>query len=115
MQGLSNAGNGECRSSSTCPTGQYVVQLSPLICGACHTSCLTCYGGSSSQCVTCPQTGGYTFQNGYCISSCTSSQFYSTTLSQCQPCSLPCVTCVTSSTYCTSCNSTAYLTSSNTC
>lgn len=70
----------------------------PSGCLQCHFSCKTCLGASSTQCVTC--------NAGPAVSSeckCVNGQFMSQT-GDCQPCSANCVTCVDTSTKCTTCN-----------
>lgn len=117
LQGLTNSYDGSCHQNTTnssCPSGQYIAQVSPLQCAACHSSCLTCYGGAASQCLSCP-VPGFAYQNGYCITVCSSTQFYSTTNSRCEPCNAQCLTCSVTAATCTSCPTGTYLTASNTC
>jgi hypothetical protein len=54
-------------------------------CFQCDSSCLTCKGSSSSQCISC--VAGRYLSFGYCLT-----------------CSPSCLTCSTSSTNCTSCS-----------
>ena len=64
-------------------------------CNACDSSCLTCSGSSSNNCLTC--VDGYYLSNNTCLS-----------------CSLTCKTC-NSSVTCLSCNSNGTLDTNNTC
>lgn len=74
----------------------------------CTSPCSTCYGNSSTQCLSC--VSGYVFQ-GECLSSC-SNGLYSTG-SRCEKCTYGCATC-TNSTYCLSCI-VGFFMSSNLC
>ncbi|CAG9324581.1 unnamed protein product [Blepharisma stoltei] len=40
-------------SSCSCKTSQYTISQSPLTCGNCDSSCATCSGSGSNQCLTC--------------------------------------------------------------
>lgn len=43
---------------TTCPTGYYNDSGSnEFFCTACHTDCLTCDGGTSTDCLSCKTTG----------------------------------------------------------
>lgn len=104
LTGLIPSGDGSCfynSSNRSCASGQFVSQVSPLVCSACHVSCLECIGSLSSQCLSCNQPA-YSMVSGACVSVCTSTQFYNTNIQQCASCITPCIACV-NSTYCSSC------------
>lgn len=74
----------------------------------CSSSCLTCFGPGTYQCLTCP-SGTY-LQLGQCISACTFGFYQSS--SQCLQCSAECYSC-TSSQNCLTCSPGHYNMSSN--
>lgn len=66
-------------------------------CQSCHSSCATCNGPNSNNCLTCPVDK------------------YLNTLNQCVDCSAPCATCQATAEYCVNCQTGWYLLSDNTC
>jgi len=72
-------------------------------CTICHSSCLTCTGATSLQCLTCPTNTNLI--NGACISTCAAGTYLSST-NQCLPCDVSCASCSgPGNTLCTSCPS----------
>ena len=61
----------------------------------CDTSCLTCTAATATDCTSCID-GKYLMKSG------------ASTTGSCQACNSPCVTCVGTGSYCTSCNSGFY-------
>ena len=98
-------------TTHTCPciNGYYETSLySPLICLACHATCLTC-SLTSTNCITCDyinQNRILSIPDNACICK---NGFYETFTNNpaiCLACDSSCVTCSITSTNCTSCNST---------
>lgn len=97
------------------------------MCGTCHSSCLTCFGGNSQyNCTSCP--AGYTlftsmcmtvvtctnyYFDGQCINSCPNYTYPSA--NTCLKCTNGCYTC-SSATFCLTCQSgSKFQPSNNTC
>jgi len=75
--------NGQCG----CPDGQYATSSNT--CAACSSSCLTCSGSSSGNCLSCP--GNQTLTNGAC--GCTAGYYLNTATLNCEPCDSSCSQC----------------------
>jgi hypothetical protein len=95
-------------TTHTCPciNGYYETSLyTPLICLACHATCLTC-SLTSTNCITCDtvnQNRIFSISNNSCI--CYNG-FYETSINFiCLTCNPVCITCKNSSTNCSSCDS----------
>lgn len=91
----------------SCPN--YYYQSSTTACASCFTSCLTCNGPSTNQCVTCPS--GYTLTaTNTCLVSCTPGLYPDSASNTCKVCDTSCATCNGgSSSNCLSCTGTAKL------
>ena len=105
----------------SCPTG-YFAESATYTCNQCYQatagsslkSCGTCYGGSSSNCLTCQDTSTFLYQ-GTCLEVCPPGTYANTTTLVCEPCfrgstathpQYSCSTCDgPSSTDCLSCSS----------
>ena len=105
----------------SCPTG-YFAESATYTCNQCYQatagsslkSCGTCYGGSSSNCLTCQDTSTFLYQ-GTCLKVCPPGTYANTTTLVCEPCfrgstathpQYSCSTCDgPSSTDCLSCSS----------
>ncbi|CAG9317242.1 unnamed protein product [Blepharisma stoltei] len=86
-----------------CASNQFISSGS---CVNCDSSCLTCSGSSSSQCLSC--ASGYTLVSGTCAANCQTGQ-YRDTPTTCKTCDSSCYTCSGSSSTCISCSSTLVL------
>ena len=73
-------------------------------CGNCASTCGSCYGGSSYECITC--AGGSFMLNGQCIAACPSG--YYADGSTCRQCVQGCATCANTA-YCTQCLTGYYI------
>ena len=102
--------NGRCLAPCT-GTGKW---FDPLyyVCRNCDASCGvggSCNGPTSSDCTACGTQSGQTgyLDNGRCHfgfgTSCTSSQFYDSFKTSCEPCDASCSTCIYNKFYCLSC------------
>lgn len=104
--------SGSCLAN--CPVGYYA-NNSTYTCDQCDSSCHTCFGLSSTQCLTCT-TGSWLSSNSSCISACPNGQYSSNNI--CYPCPQMCATCSSTST-CSSCQAVAglpyYLDANNNC
>lgn len=91
----------------SCPN--YYYQSSTTACTSCFTSCLTCNGPNSTQCVTCPS--GYTLTvTNTCLVSCTPGLYPDAASNTCKACDTSCATCNGgASSNCQSCTGTAKL------
>ncbi|KAL4489764.1 hypothetical protein ABPG72_022404 [Tetrahymena utriculariae] len=78
--------------NSTCPQGTYP-DGSTNICSNCDANCATCYGGTSSNCLTCNLPLSYQKSTSECISSCTSGQYLDTNTNNCTQCDSSCLNC----------------------
>ena len=79
----------------------------------CDTRCSECTGTSNTECSVCVPTVTFSSPS---TCDCTSSQFFSTPLSQCFPCHSSCLTCSGSlDSECLSCSSPLSLTGAGTC
>jgi len=71
------------------------------VCSNCSVDCFTCYGPTSSNCLSCkPPLQLYL---GSCNTICPFS-FYASPLYKCEPCASACASCYISASNCTSCN-----------
>ena len=89
----------KCVSRELCPIGTYGDELYR-VCKKCDSSCLTCQGPSSSDCLTCNVSLGYTEKTtlgaGTCQKMvCSQGQYLNLTSSKptCLPCLSECETC----------------------
>ncbi|EAR88128.2 zinc finger lsd1 subclass family protein (macronuclear) [Tetrahymena thermophila SB210] len=103
---------------STCPDGTYP-NSNGNVCSQCDTTCLTCNGGTSSNCLSCTFPSRY-FQplTSQCVTQCNTNQYAkSTSPPTCQNCDPTCKTCSgTAPNNCLSCSGNFYLsTSGNIC
>lgn len=76
------------------------------ICEACDASCATCYPSSKTECIECSPT--HPFRNrgtNTCVTECYKNYFISSP-NICSKCALPCKSCVTTESTCTSCHAT---------
>lgn len=79
--------NGNC----TCYDGYYL-HFSLSSCLSCEKTCVTCKGGSSSECMSCKSGAALSEgPSGECI--CFSTHFASPDAANCQPCDFACATC----------------------
>ena len=91
----------------SCPN--YYYQSSTTACTSCFTSCLTCSGPNTTQCVTCP-TGFTLTVTNTCLVSCTPGLYPDAASNTCKSCDTSCATCNSgSSSNCQSCTGTAKL------
>ena len=95
--------DGTC--SAACPAiGAYILSAAQMTCGSCDSSCLSCNGGSSSSCLTCPANG--VLYLGSCLSQCPTSTSLDNSTNSCQPCDSDCTSCVgPANTDCLTCSS----------
>ncbi|CAG9310633.1 unnamed protein product [Blepharisma stoltei] len=63
--------------SSSCGDGYYVQKVSSTVnnCNPCDTTCQTCSGGSTTNCLTCTQQYPYLNEKNQCESSCSSNEY----------------------------------------
>ena len=98
--------------TSICPTtGGYFINSSGT-CKLCNSTCLTCNGAASTNCLTCNTSGAYPYfmnTNKTCISACPTNGYYNQKDSICYACSTNCTTCVNIATNCLSCPINFYL------
>lgn len=90
-----------------CPSGYYPNDEGNG-CSKCHSSCATCEGLSSTDCLTCKYPRR--FYRGECFLGCPTSTFYNETLGECIDCHSSCLTCVSmGADGCTSCYENHFL------
>lgn len=79
------------------------------MCVSCHSSCLTCSGTASTNCLTC-ESPNY-FYLGTCRPVCPIVGFYGKNETRtCEPCDSSCLSCAAElNSNCTACNSTTFL------
>ena len=75
--------------ATTCSDG-YWGDITTNLCNLCDSSCLTCNGPSSSNCISCLQT---IWLAGQCVSNCPLSDYYIATSNTCGLCDSSCQTC----------------------
>jgi len=84
------------KHGSTCvavsPVGFYVVTGEPSVTDTCNPSCLTCSGGSATECTSCPTQAPY-LHEGACLAVCPTSYYAASDGSSCESCSASCATC----------------------
>ncbi|KAL4469881.1 hypothetical protein ABPG72_011102 [Tetrahymena utriculariae] len=105
-----------CNNSTSCTICKQGYYLNGNICSPCDSSCLSCFGPGSNNCLICQQSGYYISikQNNICILQCdTSQQQYvdnTTNLQQmyCKQCDKSCLTC-SNGTSCLTCNDGDYI------
>ncbi|OMJ74195.1 hypothetical protein SteCoe_26950 [Stentor coeruleus] len=101
---------------TSCPSGYAPTTSSPNTCSKCSSNCAECKD-TISYCIACVE--GLSLSSSHqCQVAATCPDGQTTTpeaLTVCSKCTSPCKTCQDSQTYCTSCNSDYYLTTSNTC
>jgi hypothetical protein len=116
---------GSDTTCTSCNTGEILLNAA-CICGinhkrdasnvcipvTCHPSCATCDDSSDNNCKSCKFTGNGYLWEGKCYCK---DGYYMNTIYECVPCDLKCVTCLTSSTYCTSCKVGVIWNSGNNC
>ncbi|CAK88624.1 unnamed protein product (macronuclear) [Paramecium tetraurelia] len=79
------------------------------ICQQCHYSCLLCNAYGANQCISCqPQVSSFRTLNGK-VCECLLGYYDNGFSQSCQQCSYTCLSCINSSTYCTSCEYTRHL------
>ena len=115
------AGNNTCMSA--CPTGYYAD--TSFNCQNCDSSCYTCNGGSTTNCLTCNTAGRSQYfmnSNKTCMSSCPTTGYYADASLNCQLCDSTCYTCNgRSATNCLTCNTAGtgaypyFIAGNNTC
>ena len=84
---------------SKCPSNQYG-NSSNNQCTTCDNSCLTCSGGASNNCLTCPLNKYLGYNLGICYSSCPDGSYAPASSFYCLPCNVNCKTCSSNSTNC---------------
>ena len=95
--------------SLTCPS-KYYPNITTKTCLGCHSSCLTCSGPLSTDCLSCDVSGGqqlyFDLSSNTCILSCSQSYYSSGITHICNQCDTGCLSCnaVSSNTACTACN-----------
>ncbi|CAG2175127.1 unnamed protein product, partial [Oppiella nova] len=83
------------------------------ICQKCHPLCLSCFGPMSDNCLSCEINKlfyGYT-----CVSECPDTYYRDGVLNECLPCAANCLTCLSTPTHCTSCQSQLVLNDRHIC
>ncbi|CAD8161406.1 unnamed protein product [Paramecium octaurelia] len=79
------------------------------ICQQCHYTCQLCNDYGSNQCITCqPQATSFRILNGK-VCECLLGYYDDGYSLNCQQCYYTCLSCINSSTYCTSCEQTRHL------
>ena len=91
----------------SCNSNEYA--LSTGQCAFCDSSCVSCNGGTSSNCTACPNV----LYNGTCSAYCPSHAYLN--LTTCYECDYTCGTCNSESTNCTSCISPYPYQGNNSC
>ena len=104
----------QCSDSQTCIVCAENFYINDGQCDTCDSTCHSCNGATSNNCLGCSADLKYDPVLQTCASSCTSGKFYDENTQECNPCSLPCAECETSSTQCTSCPQSKFLLE-NTC
>ncbi|EAR95046.2 TNFR/NGFR cysteine-rich region family protein (macronuclear) [Tetrahymena thermophila SB210] len=110
-----NQANNTC--ISVCPIGTYSNISVTLgnICSACHSSCTSCSGPNSNNCLSCSGTLYFDSSNNTCTSICPDGT-YQDSSSNCSQCNSTCATCEGSASFCKSCSGTLFLDeSTNSC
>ena len=88
-----------------CPTGTYLDQQ-PQMCLDCSSTCLTCSGPSSTQCLQC-QSDTMLLSDGSCV--CSTGFYHATDVTTCLSCDSSCQTCSgPERSQCLSCSSAAH-------
>ena len=91
---------------AACPNGSYqdsasVVNIGTIgICSNCDSTCATCDGSTSSDCLSC--NINHYLDGNSCVSSCPSTKYVDASF-QCSDCDANCLTCVVQSTNCLTC------------
>uniref|UniRef100_A0A8D2MU68 Growth factor receptor domain-containing protein n=1 Tax=Zonotrichia albicollis TaxID=44394 RepID=A0A8D2MU68_ZONAL len=102
--------NGMCFKATcveTCPDGYYA-DSTERQCSACHSTCDTCTGKHSSQCLSC-KLGWYRQGKG-CVTHCPAGYFAQNSTGSCERCHKSCKECTgPRATDCLSCNTYFYL------
>ncbi len=107
--------NGSCTLvPNSCLSSQYLNSLGT--CVNCQKSCLTCYGGLRTNCITC-NSGELLQSDGSCMNQCASDRYYNSTNTNCYSCSIKyginCTSCDQSNCY--TCSSGLLATDSQSC
>lgn len=86
-----------------CPDGYYIAPGS--VCATCNTAfCLTCYGATSSNCLSCHSEKYLKTDTSECVTKCPSNYYYKG--DKCYPCDPSCATCDNpTKTSCLTCHS----------
>ena len=97
-----------------CPAANFYQDTSDRVCKSCHSSCATCSGSASKDCLSC--SGSLYLYGGQCLASCGTGKYGSTTDNTCKSCTSPCKDCTTPNepTKGTSCSPNLFL-KSNQC
>lgn len=105
------------RCYDICPDGTYPMSSPAMYCEVCHYSCLTCSGGSTTNCTLCPSNSSRSLDSNSTSCPC-NSNYFDNGITVCAICAYPCLTCATNNITCTSCDSILHRTlntSSNSC
>ncbi|XP_054708624.1 furin-1-like [Uloborus diversus] len=102
--------NEQSDCTSECPVDHYG-SLKDNTCHACDKSCLSCYGPSYNNCLTCPAK--YFLQKNICVKSCPDNFFSDVIKKQCYPCMSSCASCEDSYETCSSCKPGLFMYSKN--
>ena len=78
---------------STCNNGQYPAPTPTPLCTACYSSCTTCSGGASNQCLSCSGTLYLNTGTSTCLSTCPNGTYKNTSNNVCTACDPTCTTC----------------------
>ncbi|KRX07476.1 Insulin-like growth factor binding protein, N-terminal [Pseudocohnilembus persalinus] len=105
--------NNSC--STTCPNGLFQNDATNE-CDSCDSTCETCSGPASNECITCKSSPQHYFMSSdsSCYETCPDGYYSSdiTNPKSCEPCDISCATC-TSNSVCQSCNSGYFLTNNS--
>ena len=94
---------------SACPAGYYgavITNFTYKICTPCNQACLTCYGGTDTQCYTCNFDMMLYKSGSWCKSACAVGWGYILDSQYCTHCNPRCVSCFNNGNNCTTCRTT---------
>lgn len=87
------------------------------LCSPCDSTCATCTGSASTNCLTCSTPRYLQSSSSSCVTACNSNQFINTSLGKCSDCDSTCTTCTGLYPFqCLTCSGSYYLhTDTNRC
>lgn len=105
----------DCTTSSSCKPNEYLTGTcggqSNTYCSPCHSTCASCSGAGSNQCLSC--TGSLVLHQGQCLSNCPVGR-YADSKGVCQQCDSSCYSCSAAGDQaCTACSGSLYLNSNS--